>query len=103
MSDPSNQRADGCSIFFTFLVLFLLLSGFYVAQRIFEPEQPPLVTEAVDNARSAKVAEHREQNEQFMTSVDKFHADNNTTLESSMNEVLIKYRSNFRAKQKQTN
>ena len=55
MSDPSNQRADGCSVFFTFLVLALLLSGFFLAQRIFEPDTPAPVTESVDLIRHQKL------------------------------------------------
>ncbi len=103
MSDPSNQRADGCSVFFTFLMLALLLSGFYLVQRIFEPETPPPVTEAVDSARRAKAQAHREQNDRFISNVDQFHTDRNSTLESSMNEVLKNYRTSSQANSSQSN
>ena len=92
MSDPKNQRADGCSVFFTFLVLALLLSGFYLAQRTFESDVPAPVNEAIDSARIAKAQAHRDQNEQFLSSVDNFHAERNTTIESSMESVLKTYR-----------
>ena len=92
MSDPKNQRADGCSVFFTFLVLALLLSGFYLAQRTFEPDVPAPVNEAIDSARIAKAQAHRDQNEQFLSSVDNFHAERNTTIVSSMESVLKTYR-----------
>ena len=92
MSNPTNQRADGCSVFFTFLVLALLLSGFYLAQRTFEPEAPASVNEAIDSVRTAKAQEHRVQNEKFLSLVDDFHAEQNTTIESSMKSVLQTYR-----------
>jgi len=92
MSDPKNQRADGCSVFFTFLVLALLLSGFYLAQRTFEPEAPASVNEAIDSVRTAKAQAHRVQNEKFLSLVDDFHAEQNTTIESSMKSVLQTYR-----------
>ena len=92
MSNPKNQRADGCSVFFTFLVLALLLSGFYLAQRTFEPEAPAPVNEAIDSVRIEEVQAHRVQNEQFLSSVDNYHAERNTTIESSMESVLKTYR-----------
>ena len=96
MSDPANQRADGCSIFFTFLVLVFLLAGFFLTQRIFEPVAPAPVTEAIDSVRREKAQSYREQNSKFLSSVDKFHTDNNYSLENSMNEVLENYRSSLR-------
>ena len=92
MSNPTNQRADGCSVFFTFLVLALLLSGFYLAQRTFEPEAPASVNVAIDSDRTAKAQAHRVQNEKFLSLVDDFHAEQNTTIESSMKSVLQTYR-----------
>ena len=92
MSNPTNQRADGCSVFFTFLVLALLLSGFYLAQRTFDPEAPAPVNEAIDSVRTAKAQAHRVENEMFLSLVDDFHAEQNTTIESSMKSVLQTYR-----------
>jgi len=103
MSNPDNQRADGCSIFFTFLVLALLLSGFYIAQKIFEPEAPVPVSNAIDQARSGKVAEYRKQHEDFVSSVSSFHVDRNSTLESSMKKVLSKYQTPSKPKPIQQN
>ena len=98
MSDPKNQRADGCSVLFTFLVLALLLSGFYLAQRTFEPEVPAPVNDAIDSARISKAQAHRDQNKLFLSSVDNFHAERNTTIESSMKSVLKIYRAANKAK-----
>ena len=97
MSNPTNQRADGCSVFFTFLVLALLLSGFYLAQRFFEPEAPASVNEAIDSVRIAKAQAHRVQNEKFLSLVDDFHTEQNTTIESSMKSVLQTYRATSKA------
>ena len=92
MSDPSNQRADGCSVFFTFLVIALLLSGFFLAQRIFEPDTPPPVTESVDLIRHQKAQSHRDQDSLYKSRVDGFHADSNTSLEGSMLKVIKNYK-----------
>jgi hypothetical protein len=97
MSNPTNQRADGCSVFFTFLVLALLLSGFYLAQRTFDPEAPAPVNEAIDSARTKDIQKHRVENEKFLSLVDNFHAEQNTTIESSMKSVLQTYRANNKA------
>ena len=91
MSDPSNQRADGCSVFFTFLVLALLLSGFFLAQRIFEPATPAPVTDAVDKLRHQKAQSHRDQDTLYKSQIDIFHADSNTSLEDSMIQVIKNY------------
>ncbi len=91
MSDPTNQRADGCSVFFTFLVLALLLSGFYLAQRIFEPDSPASVTEKVDSARREKASAYRTENSEFLSKVDSFHSDRNGSLEKSMIQVVNEY------------
>lgn len=91
MSDPSNQRADGCSVFFTFLVLALLLSGFFIAQRIFEPDTPAPVTEAVDIIRHQKAQSHRDQDSMYKSKIDKFHADSNSSMEASMLEIIKSY------------
>ena len=102
MSDPSNQRAVGCSIFFTLILLVLLLSGFYFAQHFFEPSSPVSVTYAVDSVRKEKAEAHRKQNDLFITAVDQFHAERNSSLETSMNEVLQDYRSSLRVNQSQS-
>ena len=67
MSDPTNQRADGCSVFFTFLVLALLLSGFYLLKELLNRMHLLLLTEAIDSARTAKAQAHRVQNEEFLS------------------------------------
>jgi len=97
MSDPSNQRADGCSVFFTFLVLALLLSGFFLAQRIFEPDKASPVSESVDNIRHQKAQSHRDQDTVYKSQIDNFHADSNTTLEDSMKQVIKNYQKSAKA------
>jgi hypothetical protein len=97
MSDPSNQRADGCSVFFTFLVLALLLCGFFLAQRIFEPDTPSPVSETVDSIRHQKAQSHRDQDTLYKSQIDNFHADSNTTLEDSMKQVIKNYQKSAKA------
>jgi hypothetical protein len=103
MSDPSNQRADGCSVFFTLIVLVVLLSLFYAAQRLFEPEAPAPVMELTESVRRSKVENHQQINEKFTTLVDQYHKENNSSLESSMNKILSQYRAKPSAPEKQSN
>jgi len=93
MSNPSTQRADGCSVFFTFLVLVVLLSGFYIAQKIFEPAMPTPVEQAVDQGRSDMVNIYRQEKSSFNNLVDQFHADRNSSLSSAMSAVVKSYNS----------
>lgn len=93
MSNPINQRADGCSVFFTFWVLLFLLSGFYIAQKIFEPEIPAPVDQAVDHVRSDKVSTYLIENENFNSQVDHYHTEKNSSLGSAMSEVVKSYNS----------
>jgi len=97
MSDPSNQRADGCSVFFTFLVLALLLSGFFLAQRIFEPDTPSPASEAVDTIRHQKAQSHRDQDNLYKSKIDTFHTNSNTSLEGSMKKVIKIYQKSAKA------
>ena len=97
MSDPSNQRADGCSVFFTFLVLALLLSGFFLAQRIFEPDTPASVTQAVDEIRHQKAQSHRDEDSLYKSQIDGFHADSNSSLEASMKRIIKNYKNSAKA------
>jgi len=78
--------------FFTLLILVVLLGLFYSAQKFFEPESPSSVTEAIDQARISKVNIHREASAQFISSVDQYHRESNTTLESSMKKILSSYK-----------
>jgi len=103
MSDPSNQRADGCSVFFTLIVLVVLLSLFYAAQRFFEPEAPAPVTELTESVRRSKVVNYQQINDKFTTLVDQYHKENNSSLESSMNKTLSQYRATPPAPEKQSN
>jgi hypothetical protein len=84
-------------------VLGCLLSGFYVAQRIFEPDTPAPVTDAVDSIRRDKAALYREENSKFIRSVDNFHSEQNSSIESSMKKVVRDYRTSSKAIQNQTN
>jgi hypothetical protein len=93
MSNPINQRADGCSVFFTFLVLVFLLTGFYIAQKIFEPEIPAPVDQAIDQVRSDKVSTYLLENTNFNSQVDQYHTDKNSTIETVMSAVVNSYNS----------
>ncbi len=98
MSNPSNQRADGCSVFFTFLVLVVLLSGFYIAQKFFEPDTPTPVEQAVDQGRSDKVESYLLEMSNFSNLIDQYHADQNSSLGSAMSAVVNSYNSSSPSK-----
>ena len=40
MSDPELKKADGCDIFFSLIIVIVLLAGFFIFQALSEPEEP---------------------------------------------------------------
>ena len=97
---PTNGRTAAAS-FSLFWFLYYCFVASILLKHFLRPESPAPVTDAVDTARKAKAQAFREQDTLFISKVDQVHTDTNTTLESSMREVLKNYRASFRANQKQ--
>ena len=60
MSDPTNQRADGCSIFFTLLSVVAISLLFVWIHGIFQPEQVEDVSENNRRIRMKKISNYIE-------------------------------------------
>lgn len=93
MSSPENQRADGCSVFFTFLCLCLLGFCLFLIHDFFSPEAPVSVTEAIESKRRDKVAGQREASDAFASTINSYHQDKNSSIEDSMIKTIHRYQS----------
>ena len=40
MSDSELNKADGCDIFLSFIIVIVLVAGFFIFQAISEPDDP---------------------------------------------------------------
>ena len=94
MSDPQVNKADGCSVFFSVIiiaVLAVLIVGLY---NFFQPKDPIDATSAIDQQRADKIGDHRIDNANYLNKIDTFHADKNSSLQTVMEKVADSYRPN---------
>ena len=94
MSDTQVNKADGCSVFFSVIivaVLAVLIVGLY---HLFQPEEPIAATSAIDKQRAAKIGDHRIDNVNYLNKIDTFHAEKNSSLQTVMEKVADSYRPN---------
>tara|TARA_B100001057_G_scaffold152321_1_gene152356 strand:+ start:5309 stop:5608 length:300 start_codon:yes stop_codon:yes gene_type:complete len=94
MSENQVNKADGCSVFFSVIivaVLAVLIVGLY---NLFRPEDPIAATSAIDKQRAGKIGDHRIDNSNYLDKVDTFHAEKNSSLQTVMEKVAESYRSN---------
>ena len=94
MSDPQVNKADGCSVFFSVIivaVLAVLIVGLY---NFFKPEDPIAPTSAMDEQRAGKIEDHRIDNAHYLNKIDTFHAEKNSSLQTAMEKVADSYRPN---------
>ena len=94
MSDPQVNKADGCSVFFSVIivaVLAVLIVGLY---HLFQPEEPIAATSALDKQRADKIGDHLIDNANYLNKIDSFHADKNSSLQTVMDKVADSYRPN---------
>ena len=94
MSDPKQQRADGCSVFTSLLLGLLFISSFFIIQKFFEVKKED--TEMEPNKRSESISTFSIESENFINKIDSFYADKNNSLESTMQSTveLYKHKSN---------
>jgi hypothetical protein len=91
MSDPKLQRADGCSVFFSLLLGLIFVSAYFLFQIFFDIEESADTNPVVSEQRRKKVESYETNSSQFENSVDQFHRNSNSTLESSMLQTVEKY------------
>ena len=91
MSDSDLNKADGCDIFFSLLIVILLLAGFFIFQSVTEPDQPLEVDNKTTQTRMEKIAKHEAIDSVYNLTIDTFHRDNNSSMEKVMSQVINQY------------
>ncbi|MDG1138831.1 MAG: hypothetical protein P8N49_04855 [Opitutales bacterium] len=91
MSKPTEQRADGCSIFFTLIIVVLLSSAFIWIHSILQPNEPGDVSLMTDKDRAQKIESHQKENQIFISRINQYHSDQNSSLNVIMSNVVSKY------------
>jgi hypothetical protein len=91
MSDQELNKADGCDVFFSVIIALVLLSGFVVFQYLAEPAKPLDSDYQIDKTRLEKIESHKKVNSLYNTKIEKFHSENNSSMESVMNKVISTY------------
>ena len=98
MSNPREQRADGCSIFFTLILVTLLSCAFLWVHSILQPDKPNDITSMTDLDRAGKIQSFHKENAAYNLKIEQFHLENNSSLEVFMNKTVTHY--NISANQK---
>ena len=80
MSDSELNKADGCDIFFSLIIVIVLLAGFFIFQAISEPDEPLDVDNKTEQIRIDKIAEHKAIDSAYNSQIDIFHSDNNSSM-----------------------
>mgnify|MGYP001479387162 CR=1 FL=1 len=93
MSDSELNKADGCNTFFSFIIVFILLAGFFIFKAVTEPDTPLEVDHKTVQIRKDKIASHKTYNATYNAKIDSFHLENNSTIEKIMNNVINYYNS----------
>ena len=92
MSDSELNKADGCDIFFSLIIVIVLLAGFFIFQAISEPDEPLEVDNKTEQIRIEKIAKHKAIDSKYNSQIDIFHSDNNASMEKTMSNVINQYK-----------
>jgi hypothetical protein len=93
MSNSTLQRADGCSVFFSLIVATVLVFAFFILRQCLPTDELAPVDNRVINERIKKVAAYRSEEGNFTESIDRAHAEMNSSLESVMQGTVNEYSS----------
>ena len=91
MSDPKDQRADGCGIFFTILTVVIVSLCFIFIQKFVQPDEPADTSFMTDEQRATKIDEFHKSNEIYNQNILNYHAEKNSSLEDAMIKVIFDY------------
>lgn len=91
MSDPKLQRADGFSVFFSLILGILFVSAYFLFQMFFDIEESTDINPVTTEIRRQKVENYEKNSVQFERSINEFHSNSNSTLESSMQKTMQEY------------
>lgn len=94
MSDTQVNRADGCSAFFSVIIVAVLATLIVGLYHLFQPEEPIAATSTIDKQRAGKIGDHRIDNANYLNKIDTFHAEKNSSLQTVMEKVADSYRPN---------
>ena len=92
MSENQVNQADGCSVFFSVIIVAVsavLIVGLYT---MFKPEDPVAATNLIDQQRVDKIEDYRTDNAHYLSEIDAFHAEKNSSLQSVIEKVADSYR-----------
>jgi hypothetical protein len=89
MSDPKQQRADGCSIFSTLIVAVIIITAFFFIQEIFREDEPLPVSIDTTKERLRNIELHRMESEKFNQMVESLNEEKNSSMESVMRKLII--------------
>lgn len=92
MSDPKEQRADGCSIFFTVISVILVSLAFVLIHEYLQPETPEGASLMTDKQRVSKISQYHEENNAYNLAIESFHSDRNSSLEQFMLKTVEVYK-----------
>ena len=91
MSDPKEQRADGCGIFFTIIIVVIVSICFVFIQKFIQPDEPADTSLMTDEQRATKIEEFHKSNEKYNQNILNYHAEKNSSLEDAMVKVIFDY------------
>ena len=91
MSDPKEQRADGCGIFLTIIIVVMVSLSFIFIQKFLQPDEPSDTSLMTDEQRAAKIEEFHQSNEIYNQNILNYHAEKNSSLEDAMVKILTDY------------
>ena len=92
MSDPELKKADGCDVFFSLIIVIVLLAGFFIFQALSEPEEPREVDHKTKQERIKKIAVHNAIDSEYISQIDSFHSENNSSMEKVMTSIINQYK-----------
>ena len=95
MSDPKEQRADGCGIFLTIIIVVIVSLSFIFIQKFLQPDEPSDTSLMTDEQRAAKIEEFHQSNEIYNQNILNYHAEKNSSLEDAMVKILTDYGSDI--------
>lgn len=101
MSDPNPtpNKASGCSIFFTLTAVIGLVITFLFVQKFLQPEKPESATKMVDDTRLHKISTYEDENTLYSNQIISFHEDKNSSIETTMESIVLEYQGNSKIKQ----
>ena len=93
MSNPKEQRADGCSIFFTLIAVLLLSGCFILIHQVLQPDNPGKTSLMIDETRALKISEYQKENSSYNAMLLDYHQEHNSSIESVMKKIVETHRS----------